>query len=82
MIDWIKPILQTQGKYENINELTYKLLNFRILNSHFYTVDGDAEVSDIPYIFRISPMYYSIIGSLLVAVIGEFLTFLLFKCTA
>lgn len=75
MIDWINPILQTQGNYERLYAQIYNLPNSRVLNSHYYTVDGDAEVSDIPYIFRISPMYYSIIGSVLVAVIGEFSTF-------
>lgn len=33
-------------------------------------MDGDADVSDIPYIFRLNYMYYSLIGGLLVAIIG------------
>jgi hypothetical protein len=32
--------------------------------------DGDADITDIPYIFRINYMYYSILGFLIFALVG------------
>lgn len=43
---------------------------YRPANSTFYAANADADNSSVHWLFRINFMYYSFIGTLLVAVIG------------
>lgn len=64
------PGKQQQKKSSQIVEHFLKNSSILNVNTTTYVVDGDADISDVPYIFRINYMYYSVLGLIVMVLVG------------